>query len=182
MNSSSSRKSLMVQVLISIGLAMIVIIGFTWIRLTQSDATATQAQSLEQQSSFLTHDISVIDHHREPYVGDNSNTVQALYALPLGARIDRVEIHDTDVVVMLVDGETTNERENVLYSAIAFMAAIDNARSVTYVTPGRSYYVERPAIEARFGTPLSDLLDTAEAWQGVRGLIPLEAGTLVADS
>ncbi|KTF04563.1 hypothetical protein HMPREF3167_05640 [Trueperella sp. HMSC08B05] len=182
MTSSSSRKSLVVQVLISIGLALIVIIGFTYIRLTESKANLAQVQSLEQQSSFVTHDINALETRRSPYVGDNSNTVQALYALPLGARIDRVEIHGTDVLVMLGEGDTGNERENVLYSAVAFMAAIDNATSLTYVTLDGSYYVERSAIEERFGTPLSDLLDSAETWQGARGLVPLEAGSLVADS
>lgn len=173
---SARRATIIPQVLISVGLALIVIVGFTFVR---AGATFEKA-SVEQQSSYTTHDISVIQHHRAPYVGDNSNTIQALFSLPLSARIDRVEIHDTDVVVILKDGPAAEERENALYSAIAFMSAVDNTTSVRYQSGVGAYTISRAAVEQRFGKPLGKLLDSAEEWQRVRTLVPLEADSLVS--
>lgn len=175
MTTLTPRQNLFVQVLISISLALIVTVGFTWIRFYGVENVADE----EDQASYHTHDINVIKEHRKPYVGDNSNTVQTLYALPLASRINRIEIRDTSVVVILDDGDTADERENVLYSSLAFMAAIDNASLLTYLTPNGSYIVERTALEERFGTPLSAMLDSPDSWQGARALIPVEASSLV---
>lgn len=176
MTESTARSSLIVQVLISLGLALIVIVGFTALRVT---GTAEEVRA-EQQSTYETHDIKALEGYRAPYVGDNSNTAQALYTLPLGSRISRVEIHDTAVVAVLSDGTTTNERENALYSAVAFMAAVDNASSVTFQSGLGEYTISREAVEQRFGAPLSKLLDSEEEWQRVRTLVPVEVSSLVA--
>lgn len=93
MTTLTPRQNLFVQVLISISLALIVIVGFTWIRFYGVEDVADE----EDQASYHTHDINVIKEHRKPYVGI-IRTPSKPCALPLASRINRIEIHDTSVV------------------------------------------------------------------------------------
>ncbi len=166
------------QVLIAVGLTLIVLVGMSMAR-----ASASMAVVEDQQVTYFNHDVATIEEFRSQYVGDNSNTVQLLYALPLGERIDRVEIHERDIDVVLTDAPNVDplaERDDALYSAIAFFAAVDNADSVTYHSSTGEFVISRWSVEGRFGRPLSDLLDSPEQWQRVRTLVPIEADSLVS--
>lgn len=179
MATSQKMTDVVPQILIALGLTLIVIIGMNMVR-----ADATSSRDGGQPVTYHNHDTTTIESFRSQYVGDNSNTVQLLYALPLGPRIDWVEIHETAVDVVLTDAPDVDpqaERDDVLYSAVAFFAAVDNGSALTYRSPEAEYSVTRQDVEARFGAPLSDLLDSAAEWKRVRTLIPIEADSLVSE-
>lgn len=179
MTSLTRQNTPALQVLIAIGLTLIVVIGMSVVRF---DAPTAEEAIQQEVQTYRNHDIASIEEFRAPYVGDNSNTVQLLYALPLGNRVERVEIHDTDVSAMLDNESAANiqfERYDALYSAIAFMASVDNATSVAFYSSEGEYVVQREGVEERFGWPLGDLLSSEEDWERVRTLVPIEAGTLV---
>ncbi|MDP9806379.1 hypothetical protein J2S70_000961 [Trueperella bonasi] len=165
------------QALIALGLTLIVIVGMSMAR-----ANAIAETTGEKFVTYENHDLATIGDYTSEFVGDNANTVQLLHALPLGDRIDRVEIHETDVDVILSEdtkAEWLDERNDALYSAIALFASVDNATGVTFYSPSAQYSVSRRSVDDRFGAPLSDLLESADAWQWVRTLIPIESEALV---
>ena len=166
------------QILIALGLTLIVIVGMSMAR-----AHAPSASEANHEVTYLNHDVTTIEKFHSEYVGDNSNTVQLLHALPLGPRIERVEIHETEVIAVLTDApdvDPIGERGDALYSAVAFFAAVDNATAVTYQSPTASYSVIRWDVEDHFGWPLKDLLQSEGEWARVRTLIPSEAPFLVS--
>ncbi|VEI13292.1 DUF4825 domain-containing protein [Trueperella bialowiezensis] len=166
------------QILIALGLALIVLVG-----MTMAVAEPENDSEAAEQITYRNHDIAGISAYESAYVGDSVNTVELLYSLPLGERIERVEIHETDVVVTLLDAPNIDqfaERDDALYSAIAFMASVDNATSVTYESPDYEYSVSRNDVEDRFNAPLSGLLDSPDDWRRVRTLVPIESDSLVS--
>ncbi|MFP7707982.1 DUF4825 domain-containing protein [Trueperella sp. LYQ141] len=165
---------------ICVGLVLLVVVGFVigWYHMDRTENVA-----VSPATNYETHELESIESYRSQYVGNNSNTVNLINALPLADRVQRIEILGQDVVITLGPDLNTDDDEtvapNVLYSAIAIMASIDNVRSVMYGTPSSSYVVSRDDVEARFGAPLSGLLENEEKWQGMRNVIPMEVSSLV---
>ena len=154
------------KISISVGLVLLVGLAFFFLR-----------ENTEAVQEYRVADIS---EFANPYVGNNTNTVEALRALPLGERIEAVEIRGTEVIAIATAGDDlTADRVDVLHSAITFFALIDNATSLTYQIGGQALTVERAAVEERFGAPLRDLLTDTQEWNRVVTLIPIEAYALV---
>ena len=114
----------------------------------------------------ITHDIAPSLAYRSPYVGDNSNTVALFQSLPLGQRKQTYEI-DSDACTVTIRYEDNVESEtrlavmqaDMVYTAVAAMAAIDNLNGVTYQFPDAAYTLTRKQVAGVFGQNLASLLE-----------------------
>lgn len=125
---------------------------------------------VEESSGVATHDISVVEDFRSPYLGDASNTSHLFSVLPLAEVPFMIQI-DSDACSLTVNYLDTvwnvgedYVRRSLVYNTVAAMAAIDNLQAVTYEFSGDSFTFERSVIEGVFGSPLSDLLDDPTLW------------------
>ncbi len=125
---------------------------------------AQESEYARNQMDALTHDISVIESYRTPYIGNASNISNLFEALPMNNIPKKFEIHSDDCTLTVnyldtVDniGEEKVQRD-LVYNAVAAMAAIDNLSGITYHFSGNSYSFTREQLETVFGTPLSNLL------------------------
>lgn len=160
-----NKKSKVIIGLLAIAVILFCAIQF-WIIPTNR---AKEAEYARNQTDALTHDISVIETYRTPYIGNASNASGLFEVLPLNNISKKFEIN-SDNCTLIVDyldtvwniGEEKVQR-NLVYNSVAAMAAIDNLTGVTYNFSGDSYSFTRKQIENVFGTPLSNLLEQ-ENW------------------
>ena len=148
-----------------IGLLAIAVMLFcaiqSWIILANR---AKETEYARSRTDALTHDISVIETYRTPYIGNASNTGGLFEVLPLNHISKKFEINSDNctLTVNYLDtvwniGEEKVQRD-LVYNSVAAMAAIDNLTGITYNFSGNSYSFTRKQIENVFGTPLSNLL------------------------
>lgn len=124
------------------------------------------AQDASHQNHAITHDIAPSLAYGSPYVGDNSNTVALFQSLPLGQRKQTYEI-DSDACTVTIRYEDNVEsetrlavmQEDMVYTAVAAMAAIDNLNGVTYQFPDAAYTLTRKQVAGVFGQNLASLLE-----------------------
>ncbi len=154
------RKNIWIVSLLVLGAALLAAVVF-WLLPAQE---RQQEQTRAAQTDARTHDFSAAAAYASPYVGDNSNTVNLFYHLPLGDAPAHFEIeNDTQLRVryQIAAAElgTDKVRRDLVYDSAAAFALIDNLDAVTYVFPDASYAFTRAQTEALLGAPLSALRD-----------------------
>lgn len=125
----------------------------------------------QRQTDARTHDITAIEPYRSPYVGDNSNTAALLQSLPLGQLKQTYEI-DSDACTVTIRyedelksaGSPEVTRRDMVYTAVAALAAIDNLNGITYQFPDETHTFTRKQVTRVFGQNLSSLLEE-NAWK-----------------
>ena len=125
-----------------------------------------QAQQRAAQTDARTHDFAAVRTYASPYVGNNSNTVNLFYHLPLGDVPARFEIGDDASLCVryqaaLADLDAAKARRDLVYDSAAAFALIDNLSAVCYEFSDGSYVFTRAQMEAVLGVPLSALRDGA---------------------
>lgn len=145
---------------------------------------ARQEEYALRQRDALTHDISAIEKYKTAYLGDASKIGGLFSNLPLYDVGRKYEI-DSEKLTLTVNfldtvgsiGES-RVKPALIYNSVAAMAAVDNLMALRYSFPGADYLFTREAIEAEFGSPLSELL-TPEVWR-VRVQEPLGSAELIS--
>lgn len=118
----------------------------------------------EGQDDALTHDIATVYGYRSDYVGDNSNTVNLFYHLPLNSVDMNFEIDGTSRSLTVNYGETTKEigsdkvRRDLIYNATATMALIANVDELIFTFPDTYFIFRRSTLNTVYNAELSDLL------------------------
>lgn len=160
-----NKKNKIIIGLLAIAIVLFCAIQF-WIIPTNR---AKEAEYARNQTDALTHDISVVETYKTPYIGNASNTSGLFEVLPLSDISKKYEINSDNctLTVNYLDtvwniGEEKVQRD-LVYNSVAAMAAIDNLSGITYNFSGDSYSFTRKQIEDVFGTPLSNLLKQ-EKW------------------
>lgn len=156
---------------VTIGLLAIAVILFCVIQFWAIPAEqARQAEYAQNQTDALTHDISVIEDYKSPYIGDANNAANLFHSLPLSQLSMKFQI-DSETCALTVYyfdyvdsiGEEAIQR-NLIYNSVAAMAAIDNLSGITYEFLDDTYSFSRTQIEAVFGPALPDLLADSQTW------------------
>lgn len=126
--------------------------------------TACSGKQKQQTSDNGSADFAVIMKYKNPYVGNNSNTVNLFNAILLTDVPKKYQI-DSEKCILTVHVEGTGNRNKneirreVVYSSIASMAAIDNLSAVVYDFPDYEYTLQRKDIETILGDNLAKLLN-----------------------
>lgn len=160
-----NKKNKIIIGLLAIAVVLFCAIQF-WIIPTNR---AKEAEYAHNQTDALTHDITVIETYRTPYIGNASNTGGLFEVLPLGDIAKKYEINSDNCTLTVNYLDTVwnigeeKVRRDLVYNSVAAMAAIDNLSGITYNFSGDSYSFTRKQIEDVFGTPLSNLLKQ-EKW------------------
>lgn len=155
-----NKKNKVIIGLLAIAIVLFCAIQF-WIIPTNR---AKEAEYARNQTDALTHDISVVEDYRTPYVGNASNTCGLFEVLPLSNISKKFEINSEDCILTVNYLDTVwnigeeKVQHDLVYNSVAAMAAIDNLSGITYNFSGNSYSFTRKQIEDVFGTPLSNLL------------------------
>lgn len=163
------RKNIWIVSLLVLGAALLAAVVF-WLLPVQEHR---QEQTRTAQTDARTHDFSAVAAYASPYVGDNSNTVNLFYHLPLGDAPAHFEIeNDTQLRVryQIAAAElgTDKVRRDLIYDSAAAFALIDNLDAVTYAFSDGSYAFTRAQMEAVLGAPLSALRDGTAMHDRVR--------------
>lgn len=122
------------------------------------------------QQDALTHDITVIEHYKAPYLGNAVNVSELFERLPLNNVEKKYEIDSEKCTLTVIYLDTVwnigeqKVHQDLVYNAVAAMASIDNLFMVTYAFPEYSYSFTRAKMEEVFGDNLSSLLDK-EIWK-----------------
>ena len=131
----------------------------------------SRAEYAKNQTDAFTHDITVIEDFKSPYMGDASNISNMFYALPLNNISMKFQLNSEAgaLTVSYLDtvwniGEEKVARD-LIYNSVAAMAAIDNLNEINYEFSGSSYSFSREQIETIFDMPLSDLLTDKSIWE-----------------
>lgn len=154
------RKNIWIVSLLVLGAVLLAAIAF-WLLPAQE---RQQEQTRAAQTDARTHDFSAVLAYASPYVGDNSNTVNLFYHLPLGDMPSRFEI-ENDVRLCVryqaaaAEIGTDKVRRDLIYDSAAAFALIDNLSVVCYEFSDGSYVFTRAQMEAVLGAPLSALRD-----------------------
>lgn len=156
------RKNIWIVSLLALGLALAAAALF-WLLPAQE---RQQAQQRAAQSDARTHDFAAVRAYASPYVGNNSNTVNLFYHLPLGDVPARFEIEDDASLCVryqaaLAELDAAKVRRDLVYDSAAAFALIDNLSAVRYAFSDGSYTFTRAQMEAVLGVPLSGLRDGA---------------------
>lgn len=156
------RKQIWIVSLLTLGLALTAAVVF-WLLPAQE---RQQAQQRAAQTDARTHDFAAVRTYASPYVGNNSNTVNLFYHLPLGDVPARFEIGDDASLCVcyqaaLADLDAAKVRRDLVYDSAAAFAIIDNLSAVCYEFSDGSYAFTRAQMEAVLGAPLSELHDGA---------------------
>lgn len=154
------RKNIWIVSLLVLGAALLAAVVF-WLLPAQE---RQQEQTCAAQTDARTHDFSAVAAYASPYVGDNSNTVNLFYHLPLGDVPSRFEIEqDTQLCVRYqaaaAEIGADKVRRDLIYDSAAAFALIDNLDAVRYEFSDGSYAFTRAQMEAVLGAPLSALRD-----------------------
>lgn len=156
-----NKKSKVIICLLAIAVVLFCIIQF-WVLPSKQAKEANYARS---QTDALTHDISVIEDYRTPYIGNAVNISGLFEVLPLNNISKKFEINSDNCILTVnyLDtvwniGEEKVHRD-LIYNSVAAMAAIENLSGITFNFSGDSYFFEREQIEEVFGSPLSNLLE-----------------------
>lgn len=156
-----NKKSKMIIGLLAVAAVLFCTIEFWIIPSNQ----AKQEAYAQNQTDALTHDISVVQEYKTPYVGNATKVTGLFHVLPLQDVSMNFEI-DSKACILTVNYLDTvrnigeeKVRRDVVYNSVAAMAAIDNLSGITYHFYDSSYSFTREQIEVIYGASLSDLLD-----------------------
>lgn len=134
-----------------------------------------------QQSDALTHDITAIQPYRNAYMGNASNTGHLFGALPLAQYWDGFSMDSEALSVQInykVRAATLDQaelRRNMIYDAVASMAAIDNLEQVIFSFQDQSMAYTRTQVKKAMGDDLSQLLDDNNWTEKVQSRLEEEA-------
>lgn len=154
------RKNIWIVSLLVLGAVLLAAIAF-WLLPAQE---RQQEQTRAAQTDARTHDFSAVLAYASPYVGNNSNTVNLFYHLPLGDMPSRFEIENDARLCVRYQAAaaeigTDKVRRDLIYDSAAAFALIDNLSVVCYEFSDGSYVFTRAQMEAVLGAPLSALRD-----------------------
>lgn len=155
------KKNKIIIALIAIAVVLFCTIYFFFIPADERKQTAYE----EQQQDALTHDITVIEDCRTPYIGDAGNVSQLFKRLPLNNIEKNYEIHSEEGTLTVIYLDTVwnigeqKVHQDLVYNTVAAMASIDNLSAITYEFPKDSFFFPRETIEEIFGDNLSALLE-----------------------
>lgn len=98
--------------------------------------------------------IDNIIEYKSKYIGDNSNTSELIYNLPLSEYGYVIEINDANCT-LTIDYHTTAWYKNddlyiqksLIYNSICIFSLIDNVKGIKYNFRGSSYQIERSKLE-----------------------------------
>lgn len=101
--------------------------------------------------------VSGIDNvikYKSKYIGDNSNTINLVYSLPLSEFSPVFEI-DSDNFGLTINYHMTNWyidelylKQSLIYNSVSIFTLIDNVSYIKYNFTGESYYITRDDIES----------------------------------
>ena len=156
-----NKKNKLIITLLAVGVLM-----FSAVQVVILPARASKQEKYNaQQTDSLTHDISNVLKYKNQYVGNNSNTLNLFYHLPMNNLSMKFQIDSShcSLTVSYLDtvwniGEEKVQRDLIYNSAAAF-SLIDNLKAITYEFSGNSYSFTRAQFENVFGNPLSSLLE-----------------------
>lgn len=139
-----TKKNKVILALIAVATILFCILQFYVLPQKQAEETVWR------QSHAITHDITASLAYHSPYVGDNSNTIALFQSLPLGQLKQTYEI-DSDACTVTIRyedemssvGSQEITRWDMVYTAVAAMAAIDNLSGVTYQFPDETHTFTR---------------------------------------
>lgn len=161
-----NKKNKIIVTLISVAVVLFVVIQFVIVPANEK----RQNEYAVNQTDSLTHDYTVIENYKNPYIGDSTNVSQLFYALPLNDVPMKFEIDSEDCTLTVYYLETVwnigedKVHRDLIYNTVAAMAAIDNLKAITYEFSGTQYSYTREQIEKIFKTPLSSLL-SEDIWE-----------------
>lgn len=161
-----SKKSKMILCLLAVAVILSCWIQFQVI----PEQAAKQAEFESRQEDALTHDISVVEKFKSPYMGDAANTTGVFGVLPFSGLLAGFEMDSENCALTVTYSGTVQKlgeekvQRNLVYNTAAAMAAIDNLAEVSYLFSDGSFTFGREELEERLGSPLSGLLDDRAAW------------------
>lgn len=167
-----SRKSKMILCLLPVA-----VILFCWIQFrVLPGRAAEQAEYERSQKDAWTHDISVVEEFKSPYMGNASNTAGVFGVLPFHDLLAGFEMDSEDCALTVTYsgmveklGEET-VRRNLVYNTAAAMAVIENLAEVSYCFGDGTFSFRREELEEALGRELSGLADDPGLWnEEVRG-------------
>ena len=147
---------------------------FCWIRFQVIPGRAAkQAEYERNQKDALTHDISVVEEFKNPYMGNAVNTTGVFGVLPFSELLAGFEMDSENCALSVTYFGTVQKlgeekvRRNLVYNSAAAMAAIDNLAEVNYLFPDGSFTFRREELEEMLESTLSGLLDDQAVWNEV---------------
>lgn len=166
-----NKKNIRIMVLLIFAVILFCIIQFYII----PNKREKDAEYTTSQTDALTHDITVIEDYRSPYLGNASNTAGLFGVLPLNNISKKFEINSEECILTVHYLDTVRNigREKVqrdlIYNTVAAMAAIDNLSGINYHFDDESFFFDRTKIEEVFGTSLSSLTGSEKWKEKVQG-------------
>lgn len=160
------KKNRVIITLISIAAVLFCTICFFIIPAMEKRQSAYESD----QQDALTHDIAAIENYKTPYLGNAVNVSGLFEQLPLSNVEKKYEIDSENCTLTVIYLDTVwnigeqKVRQDLVYNAVAAMAAIDNLSMVTYEFPEYSFSCTREQMQEIFGNNLSSLLDK-EIWK-----------------
>jgi hypothetical protein len=137
----------------------------------------TGCSSKEETTSINTVDVKDLKDHSGTYVGDNSNVVAIVRALPGGETFKEIDLHNKTPKIMYgtkegslskdemlkywFDGKNTLEK-NFLYNAIYLTILIPNAEGYSFKIDDQKFSVSRQEMKQFISKNIQTLPDSNE--------------------
>ncbi|MCM3194663.1 DUF4825 domain-containing protein [Priestia megaterium] len=137
----------------------------------------TGCSSKEEVTSINTVDVKELKEHSGTYVGDNSNVVAIVRALPGGETFKEINLHNKTPKIMYgtkedslsedeilkywLDGKDTLEK-NFLYNAIYLTILIPNAEGYSFKIDDQKFSVSRQEMKQFISKDIQTLPDSNE--------------------
>ncbi|GAB1805936.1 DUF4825 domain-containing protein [Priestia megaterium] len=137
----------------------------------------TGCSSKEEVTSINTVDVKELKDHSGTYVGDNSNVVAIVRALPGGETFKEIDLHNKTPKIMYgakegslaedemlkywFDGNNTLEK-NLLYNAIYLTILIPNAEGYSFKIDDQKFSVSRQEMKQFISKNIQTLPDSNE--------------------
>ncbi|PFR96223.1 DUF4825 domain-containing protein [Priestia megaterium] len=137
----------------------------------------TGCSSKEEVTSINTVDVKELKEHSGTYVGDNSNVVAIVRALPGGETFKEINLHNKTLKIMYgtkedslsedeilkywLDGKDTLEK-NFLYNAIYLTILIPNAEGYSFKIDDQKFSVSRQEMKQFISKDIQTLPDSNE--------------------
>ncbi|MDR7245144.1 DUF4825 domain-containing protein [Priestia megaterium] len=137
----------------------------------------TGCSSKEEVTSINTVDVKELKEHSGTYVGDNSNVVAIVRALPEGETFKEIDLHnktpkiiygtkggslsEDEMLKYWFDGKNTLEK-NFLYNAIYLTILVPNAEGYSFRVDNQKFSVSREEMEQFISTNIQTLPSSNE--------------------
>ncbi|MBU3570189.1 DUF4825 domain-containing protein [Priestia aryabhattai] len=135
----------------------------------------TGCSSKEEVTSFNTVDVQQLKEHSGTYVGDNSNVLAIVRALPGGETFKEIDLHNKTPKIIYgtkegslsedeklkywFDGKNTLEK-NFLYNAIYLTILVPNAQGYSFKVDNQKFSVSREEMEQFISDNIKTLPDS----------------------